>query len=72
VVALEIRRSALKPILAAAPALYDKFAEMLDQRRHELDRIHGDGFWNLYGLPRERIGPAIRKFLGAERVAASH
>ena len=63
VVAFEIRRSALKPILVAAPELSDRFAAMLDKRRAELDRIHGDGYWNLYGLPRERIGPTIRKLL---------
>lgn len=62
VVALEIGRSALHPILAASPALYDRFAATLDQRRFELDRIHGDGFWNLYGLPRDQIAPAIRSF----------
>lgn len=61
VVALEIGRSALQPILAASPALFDRFARMLDTRRFEL-RIHGDGFWNLYGLPRDQIAPAIRSF----------
>jgi CRP/FNR family transcriptional regulator, cyclic AMP receptor protein len=63
-VALEIDRSALHPILAASPALYDRFAMTLDKRRSELDRIHGDGFWNLYGLPRDQIAPAIRSFFG--------
>jgi CRP-like cAMP-binding protein len=67
VVALEIGRSALQPILAASPALYDRFAAILDQRRFELDRVHGDGFWNLYGLPRDQIAPAIRSFFSRSR-----
>jgi CRP/FNR family transcriptional regulator, cyclic AMP receptor protein len=67
VIALEIGRSALQPILAASPALYDRFAAILDQRRFELDRVHGDGFWNLYGLPRDQIAPAIRSFFARSR-----
>lgn len=65
VVAFEIRRSALKPILAASPELSDRFAAMLDKRRTELDRIHGDGYWNLYGLPREKIGSTIRSLMAS-------
>jgi CRP-like cAMP-binding protein len=67
VVALEIDHSALQPILAASPALFDRFAMMLDQRRADLDRIHGDGFWNLYGLPRDHIAPAIRRLFAGPR-----
>jgi len=65
VVALEISKSAMKPILDAAPALYDRFAAMLDKRRLELDRIHGDGFWNLQGLPRDQLGPNMRRFFAS-------
>ena len=67
VVALDIGRSAFEPLLAASPALFDRFAAMLDERRAELDRIHGDGFWNLYGLPRDQIAPAIRSFFTRAR-----
>jgi CRP-like cAMP-binding protein len=67
VVALEIAHLALEPLLAASFTLYDRFAEMLDLRRIELDRIHGDGFWNLYGLPRDQIAPAIRSFFTRSR-----
>jgi CRP-like cAMP-binding protein len=67
VVALEIGRSALEPLLAASPALYDRFAATLDDRQAALDRIHGDGFWNLYGLPRDQIAPAIRGFFARQR-----
>jgi len=65
VLALEISKAALKPILDAAPALYDRFAAMLDKRRLELDRIHGDGFWNLHGLPRNQLGPNMRRFFAS-------
>ncbi len=53
------------PILDAAPALYDRFAAMLDKRRRELDRIHGDGFWNLHGLPRNQLGPNMKRFFAS-------
>ena len=63
-IALKIEKAALQPILAASPALCDRLAITLHKRRAELDRIHGDGFWNLYGLPRDQIAPAIRGFFG--------
>ena len=49
VTAIEIAKPALEPILAAAPALVDRFAAMLDRRQAELDRVYG-GRWNLFGL----------------------
>ena len=62
VVALEIDRATLEPILAASPALHDRFATMIDMRRSELDRIYGHGFWTLYGVTRDQIASAIRSF----------
>jgi CRP-like cAMP-binding protein len=59
---LEIDKAALQPIMDESPAAFMEFAMMLIKRRSELDRIHGDGFWNLYGLPRDRIAPTIREF----------
>jgi CRP-like cAMP-binding protein len=59
---LEIDKNALQPIMDESPAAFMEFAMMLIKRRSELDRIHGDGFWNLYGLSRERIAPTIREF----------
>jgi CRP-like cAMP-binding protein len=59
---LEIDKTALQPVMDASPGAFMEFAMMLIRRRSELDRIHGDGFWNLYGLPRDRIAPAIREF----------
>jgi CRP-like cAMP-binding protein len=59
---LEIDKKALQPIMDASPAAFMEFAMMLIKRRSELDRIHGDGFWNLCGLPRSRLAPTIREF----------
>jgi CRP-like cAMP-binding protein len=62
VAALEIDQATLRPMLTASPELYERFAAMLERRCTELDRIHGDGFWNLFGLSRDQIAPAIRSF----------
>ncbi len=59
---LEIDKNALQPIIDASPMAFMEFAMMLIRRRAELDRIHGDVFWNLYGLPRDHLAPTIREF----------
>lgn len=45
VTALEVDRSAMQPLLAGNPDLFDRFADVLEQRRTELDQIHGVGVW---------------------------
>ena len=43
--ALEIDRSAIQPLLAGNPRLFDRFAEVLEKRRSELDKLYGAGGW---------------------------
>jgi CRP-like cAMP-binding protein len=61
-VALEIPKAALQPILDASPALIEHFAEMLEKRQGELDRLYGAGFWSLFGLPRDELTLVMRSF----------
>ena len=64
VTALQIGKAALQPILEASPALFEHFAAMLETRQHELDRVFGHGFWNLFGRPRDELTLIIRSFFG--------
>lgn len=45
ITALEIDRSAMQPLLARNPDLFDRFADVLEKRRAELDKIYGSGVW---------------------------
>jgi CRP-like cAMP-binding protein len=45
VTALEIDRSAIQPLITGNPDLFDRFAEILEERRAELDQVHGPGVW---------------------------
>jgi CRP-like cAMP-binding protein len=49
--AVEVTKAALEALLANAPGLIRRFAEMMEQRRAELDNIHKDAQrWNQIGL----------------------
>lgn len=52
VVMIEIDRSAVRPLLAANPALFDRFADMLQKRRTDLDALYGPGVWP-FAAPRD-------------------
>lgn len=62
VLAIEIDRSAIRPLLLAEPALFDRFAAMLEKRQTELDKIYGSGLWSLYGPPRANLATVIRSY----------
>jgi CRP-like cAMP-binding protein len=64
VAAIEIDKSALEPILAGSPQLVDRFAEMLDRRQAELDRVYGAGTWNIFGLGGGDMRSLISTFFG--------
>lgn len=65
VAAIEIDKAALAPILAAAPALVDRFAETLEKRQEELDHIHGGAAWGMVRPGDAEVHHLIRAFYGA-------
>ena len=72
VVALEISRSAMRPLLDAEPSLSDRFVAMLEKRRVELDRLYGPGLWPFYGRPRRALASSIRAYFGVSSTKTSH
>lgn len=62
VVAVEIGRGAIEPLLTAEPALFDRFAAMLEKRQVELDKLYGKGMWFFYGPPRANLAQVIRTY----------
>ena len=62
VVAIEIGRDAIAPLLTAEPALFDRFAAMLEKRQIELDKLYGQGLWFFYGPPRANLAHIIRTY----------
>jgi CRP-like cAMP-binding protein len=64
VTAIEIPKTALKPVLDSSPVLYEHFAVMLAKRQKELDRVYGHGFWKLFGLPADELTLVMKSFFG--------
>jgi CRP-like cAMP-binding protein len=62
---VEVGHQALAPILAAAPALVDRFAEMLRQRQKELEHVHGGAAWGMLRLGDAEVHDLIRAFYSA-------
>jgi len=63
--ALEIDRSAIQPLLAGNPRLFDRFAEILEKRRGELDKLYGPGVWP-FSEPRfSDLAVVIRTYFSA-------
>jgi CRP-like cAMP-binding protein len=61
VTALQIDREAIAPLLVAEPALFDRFAETLQKRRGELDRLYGP-MAHFYAAPHDDLAIVIRTF----------
>ena len=62
VIAFEVTKAAIEPILNAAPALVERFAAVLERRQAELDRLYGQGKWSLFGLTRRDLVMAMQAF----------
>lgn len=61
--AVEIPKKALEGLIVESPGLIARFAEMMEQRHAELDRIHDDaGRWNHIGLTRDEIVARMTAF----------
>lgn len=65
VTALEIDRSAIQPLIAANPSLFDRFAEILEKRRAELDQAHGPGVWPFSEPRHSDLAIVIRTYFAA-------
>jgi CRP-like cAMP-binding protein len=64
VVALDVTKAAIEPILNAAPELVERFAVMLERRQAEIDRAYGKGKWSVFGLTRNDLVMAMQAFYG--------
>lgn len=64
VVALEIGRDDLEPLLIMSPSLFERFAAVAEKRRAELDRIYGPKLTELYLTSQAQLAGAMRAFFG--------
>lgn len=64
VVALEIGKDDLEPLLLMSPDLFERFAEVVERRRAELDRVYGPSFSELYLSSQGQLVGAMRSFFG--------
>ena len=62
VMAVEIDHGALAPILATAPMLADRFAEILQRRQKELQDLHGGAAWGVLLPPDAELSGLIQAF----------
>jgi CRP-like cAMP-binding protein len=60
--AYEIDKAALAPILAASPALVERFAETLEKRQIELDKLQGGAAWGMVRLGKAELVKLIQDF----------
>jgi CRP-like cAMP-binding protein len=68
--ALEIDRSAIQPLLAGNPRLFDRFAEILEKRRRELDKLYGPGVWPFSEPRHSDLAVVIRTYFMAPTARA--
>lgn len=64
VVAYEIRKDDLEPLLIMSPSLFERFATVAERRRGELDRIYGPKLTELYLTSQAQLAGAMRAFFG--------
>jgi CRP-like cAMP-binding protein len=64
VVAYRIGKDQLQPILDRSPALYERFAAMIERRKAELERIYGPGVHKAALASRAQFVAAMRSFFG--------
>jgi CRP-like cAMP-binding protein len=62
--AVEIDKAAIEPLFDAEPRLVERFADSVQRRQAEVDRIYGAGHRNLFGLTRSDLTDAMRTFFG--------
>lgn len=64
VVAIEIGKDELEPLLVMSPSLFERFATVVEKRRAELDRVYGPSFAELYLSSQSHLVGAMRAFFG--------
>ncbi len=63
VAALEISRPAIESLIVGTPGLIARFAEMMEQRHAELQRVHESADrWNNIGLSRDEIAAQMTAY----------
>lgn len=58
---VEVTKAMLRPILAAAPRLYERLATLLQKRQGDLDQIVDPAFWGQFGRSRESLAKVMRR-----------
>jgi CRP-like cAMP-binding protein len=64
VVACEIGKDDLEPLLIMSPSLFERFAAVAEKRRTELDRVYGPKVTELYLTSQGQLAGAMRAFFG--------
>jgi len=64
VMAYEIGKDDLEPLLIMSPSLFERFAAVVERRRAELDRIYGPKVTELYLTSQAHVAGAMRAFFG--------
>jgi CRP-like cAMP-binding protein len=64
VVAIAIGKDDLEPLLVMSPSLFERFAQVVEKRRAELDRVYGPSFAELYLSSQAHLVGAMRAFFG--------
>jgi CRP-like cAMP-binding protein len=64
VVALEVTKADIEPLLVMSPSLFERFAAVVESRRAELDRVYGPSLAELYLSSQAHLVGAMRAFFG--------
>ena len=71
ITALEIDRAAMQPLLARNPDLFDRFADVLERRRAELDKVYGPGGWPFSEPAHSDLAIVIRTYFSTPAASDS-
>ncbi len=64
VVALEVTKADVEPLLVMSPSLFERFAAVVESRRADLDRVYGPSFADMYLSSQAHLVGSMRAFFG--------
>jgi len=64
VVALEVTKADVEPLLVMSPSLFERFAAVVENRRADLDRVYGPSFADMYLSSQAHLVGSMRAFFG--------